>query len=433
MAHVTDSNELPVARFDRTPRSVGIASVALTVIGVVVLIAGLATDADRAVRAYLVNWLFFTSISMGAVMLAVVVTMTRGVWSRPIRRIALSFVAFLPLSFVLLIPLLVASAHVFPWLHEPLPAGKEAYLNVPFLAVRSLLALGALYTLALVFAYWSLRPDIGLVRDNASGKLRGLYERMTRGWEGQEIEEAKAHRRIAVLGPILALVYALGFSVIAWDWIMSLEPHWFSTLIGPYFFMGAFLGGVAATAILTVRYLPALGAESVVSPTQFHDLGKLTFAFTVFWGYLLFSQFIVIWYALLPGEQSFVIHRFGPPFTGLAQAVGLLLFVIPFFGLLGVAPKKRPEVLSMFAAISLIGLWLERLLLVYPSYYHGTDGLPLGWREIGIAPLFAGLLLMALMAFATRFPLFQIWQPMSEIELRGLDVEIVEGEGARRH
>lgn len=427
MAHGSETNELPVKRFESMPGRVAIAIPVLVSIGLLVFVAGLFVDSQRAWRAYLFNWLFFSGIAMGGVMLAVVVTMTRGLWSRPIRRIALSMVAFLPISFILMLPMFFAAGQIFPWLHEPVTPGKEAYLNVPFLVIRQMLALGALYTLAFVFAYWSLRPDVGLLRGQA-GRLSGLYERLSRDWQGQEQEEARAHRKIAVLGPIIALTYALAFSLVSWDFIMSLEPHWFSTLIGPYFFMGAFLGGVALTAILTTVYTRVLDVEEFVSPTQFHDLGKLTFAFTVFWGYLLFSQFIVIWYGLLPGEQSFVAHRFAAPFNGLARLVFLLLFVMPFFGLLGVAPKRRPEILSMFAGVSLLGLWLERFLLVYPSFYAGADRLPLGWLEIGVAPLFGGLLLFALTAFATRFPMFQLWQPMTEVELGGLQIETSKGE-----
>ncbi len=428
MAQVAASNDLPVTRFERIPRNAGIAIVVMCAVGLVALIAGLLTDADRAWRAYLFNWLYFTSIAMGAVMLAVLVTITRGVWSRPIRRMALAFVAFLPLSYLLLIPLLFASDQIFPWLHEPLPPGKEAYLNVPFLAFRQLVALGALYAMALLFAYWSLRPDLALLRARSSGRERELYDRLTRDREGQEIEESKAYRKVAVLGPAIALLFAAAFSLIAWDFVMSLEPDWFSTLIGPYFFMAAILGGIAATAIFTIVCTRALKVERVVAPSQFHDLGKLTFAFCVFWAYLLFSQYIVIWYGLLPGEQSFVAHRFAPPFAALARVVFLCLFVLPFFGLLGVAPKKRPPILAMFAGIVLIGLWLERLLLVYPSYYAGAENLPIGWHEIGTALLFAGLMLLALMVFATRFPMFQLWQPMSELELEGVKVELSEAQ-----
>jgi hypothetical protein len=130
----------------------------------------------------------------------------------------------------------------------------------------------------------------------------------------------------------------------------------------------------------------------------------------------------VIWYGLLPLEQSFVIHRFTPPFRLIAQLVGLFIFVIPFFGLMGVTAKRTPAIFVTFACISLFGLWLERYLLIYPSLWIGTDKLPFGWQEVGLMLFFAGLFLASIGWFLTRFPLFQIWQPASELELEGIAV-----------
>ncbi|MGD8277409.1 MAG: polysulfide reductase NrfD [Gemmatimonadota bacterium] len=424
MAHHANS-DVPVARFETLPAGLRIAIPALVLIGAAAMVGGVLVDPDRAWHAYLFNWLFFTGLAQGAVMLAVVVTIAKGMWSRTIRRIALSFVAFLPIAFLLLIPMLFVAPRIFPWIAEPV-AGKEAYLNLPFLVIRQLVLLGLLFGVSVVFARAALRPDLGLIKAQMSGKLAALYDRMTRNWRGQEAEEAHAHQVLSKLAPALALLYALGMSVVAFDFVMSLEPHWFSTLIGPYFFMGAFLSGLAVTGVTTLAYVRKLGMADVVSASQFHDLGKLTFGFTVFWGYLFFSQFIVIWYGLLPGEQSFVVHRFTDPFSIIAKLVGIGVFVIPFFGLLGVAPKKNPRVLTLFGGISLFALWLERYLLVYPSYYMGAESLPLGWPEVGTALFFAGLMLGSLMWFATRFPIFQLWQPMSELELKGVEVPVEE-------
>jgi hypothetical protein len=195
--------------------------------------------------------------------------------------------------------------------------------------------------------------------------------------------------------------------------------------------MAALLGGIAATAILSAFHTRTLRLETTILPTHFHDLGKLTFAFCIFWAYLFFAQFIVIWYGNLPHEQSFVVHRFGTPYKIIAQLVLACLFVVPFFGLLGVAPKRRPEVLATFAAVVVIGLWLERYLLVYPSLYLDADNVPLGWQEIGMGLGFTGLLIGSVLSFATRFPLFQLWQPLSEIELQGVLVEEI-GPGISR-
>jgi hypothetical protein len=424
VSHASDSHDMPSYRIEAVAGGLRVAIPALILIGGIALVAALLVDSARAWQAYYINWLFITSIAQGGFMLAVVTSIAKGLWSRPIRRIALAHVAFLPIAFLLVLPILIWGApHIWPWIEHPLYNGKEVWLNRPFMTTRTIFGLAVLFGLSLSFAYTALRPDMGLLRDRVPPRLHGFYGRFTRNWRGQEAEEVHAWRRLGVLGPVMALTYALVMGVLAWDFVMSLEPHWFSTLIGPYFFMGAILGGVMTTALIAITLRDRLGLHSYITPATLHDLGKLAFGFTIFWGYMFFSQYIVIWYGLLPWEQEFVIHRLVPPFGIIAKIVGVCLFVIPFFGLMGVTPKRTPAVFATFAVISLFGLWLERYLIVYPSLYIGTQELPLLWQEPLILLFFAGLYLAAVAFFLTRVPLFQIWQPLTELELRGIHEE----------
>lgn len=417
MAHeMVNEVELPVRRFEGFPRPAALVSLALVVVGGAAFVAAAVADPARAWRAYLFNWLYFGSMAQGAVMLAVAVTLTRGMWARPVRRIALGFVAFLPIWYVLLFPLLSQPEHIFHWYGEELHGAKAAYLNLPFLSARNIFLLAAMVGLSLYFAYWALRPDAGMLLGEAPPRLRGLYARLARGWRGEAAEEERAHRRLLVTGPILALTWAVATSVVAFDFVQSQDPHWFSTLIGAYFFMAGFLGGISVTIVFTVVYRGRLGLDRVILPPQFHDLGKLQFAFCVFWAYLFWSQFIVIWYGLLPWEQSFLVERLGPPFDGISMLVFFSVFVLPFFGLLGATPKRTPQILVVFAALVLFGLWLERYILVYPSFYARAEIAPLGWQEAGTMLGFAGLFIAAAVAFATFFPVVQLWQPRAEEE-----------------
>ena len=423
MAHATLTHDIPSRRIESLSPGLRIAIPALIIIGAIAFAAALVVDAPRAWRAYHFNWLYFTTIAQGAVILAVVVSIAKGMWSRPIRRIALAFSAFLPIAYLAVLPILfIGAEHIFPWIDHPV-AGKDVWLNQPFMAARVLLGLGVLFTVSLVFAYTALRPDMEQLRPHVPPRLQGMYGWFVRGWRGQEVEEFHAHKRLAVLAPVTALLFALVMGLLTWDFVMSLEPYWFSTLIGPFVFMGGFLGGIMATAIVAISLRDRLDLHEWIGYSTLHDLGKLGFGFTVFWGYLFFSQYIVIWYGLLPLEQSFVIHRFTPPFRIIAQLVGLFIFVIPFFGLMGVTAKRTPAIFVTFASISLLGLWLERYLLIYPSLWIGAEELPFGWQEPGLLLLFTGLFLASISWFLTRFPLFQVWQPASELELQGIDVE----------
>ena len=422
MSHGTQLHELPVRELGAAPRFATLGAVVLALIGAVAFVAALLADPTRAYLAYLQNWLFFTALAQGAFMLSVLVTIAKGMWSRPLRRFSLAFVAFMPLAFLLMIPILLGAEHIFPWIEHPV-AGKEAYLNVPFMWTRQLLLMGGLVILDLAFAYWALRPDMGLWKAAAPAHARALTERLTRNWRGQEAEELLAHKRLSVLAPIVTLVWAMAFTVVSWDFIMSLEPYWFSTLLGPFVFMGGFLGGLAATGLLTLYMRERHELEHWILPTTMHDLAKLNFGFVVFWAYLFFSQYIVIWYGMLPLEQSYVVHRFDEPFNVVAKLAGVMVFVIPFFGLLGVAPKKNPRIYSFLVSILLVGLWLERYLLVHPSIYHELDQVPFGWQEIGIGLGFLGVLLGAVFFFLSRVPLMQLWIPRSELELQGVVLE----------
>ncbi len=428
MAHdIGELKEYPLRRLER-PMPLFAAAGVLFAAGAIAWAIALTGDANRAWRAYTYNWIFFAGIAQGAVILAAVVAMTRGVWSRPIRRIAASFSAFLPIAYILLLPplLIWGAPHLFPWLHEDVGA-KAAYLNMPFLWGRHVVSLAALLALSLIFVYWQLRPDAGLARDAGWG----TFDRLTRGWSGQELEEERAQRRLSRLAPAMALVYAFAFSFIAIDFVMSLDPEWLSTLIGPYVFMAAFLGGIAATAVVAVLYRWRLGLEEYVEGANLHDLGKLFFAFSIFWAYLFWSQYIVIWYGKLPNEQSFLVHRLGAPYRPLSIVIGLFLFVLPFFSLLGVRAKKTPVVLALVAFVSLFGLWLERYILVYPTLYPDAPELLFGLPEVGAAVAMLGLLIGALAWFGARFPILQVWQPATEIELLGVEVEATTAPPAR--
>lgn len=423
---ISDLPRYPIRRLDRFPPRLAVASVVLIVIGVATMIAALLTDADRAWRAYLFNWLFFSIVAQAAVLLGAVVTITRGLWSRPVRRFALAFIAFLPIAYILLFPplLIWAPAHVFPWIHNRPTGNASVYLNMPFLALRNVVMLGALLLVSLWFAYWALRPDLGLT-DDVPSRLHGLYARLTRGWRGQLEEETLAYKRLSVLSPVMALLYAFAFSFISFDFVMSLQqPHWVSTLIGPYFFMGGFLGGVAATLMVTLVCRRCLDLEDYVEGATLHDLGKLLFAFCIFWAYLFWGQYMVQWYGKMPHEQIFLVIRLGKPYRGLSQFVLFALFIVPLFILLGVKPKKTPWVGAFMTALVLIGLWVERFILVYPTLYPRAESIPLGYPEVGIALGYLGIVLASLAWFKKTFPVIQVWQPASEIELMGKAVEV---------
>ncbi|HSM03808.1 MAG TPA: hypothetical protein VK858_04275 [Longimicrobiales bacterium] len=434
MAHIHIPDSVQV-RFLPRNRGAGLVFGLMFVVGLVAFIIQAGQDSTAAWASYVSNWLFFSSIAMGAIMFAGATTIVKAKWNWSLRRVSVAFAAFLPVAFVLLIPILIfARENYFPWIeqmaYDPIVQKKAAYLNIPFLITRLLVGVGVLFSIGCYFAYLTVRPDMGRVSDeDLDDGRRNWRDRFMAGWAGQEVEEHRSWERMSTLAPIMALVYALVMSFTVYDLAMSLDSHWFSTLFGGWYFMGAFWGGIAATAF-TGMWLRRKDdyVTKAIGLQQRHDIGKLSFAFCVFWTYLFFAQYIVIWYGKLPWEQSYMIARAGEGWGAYSVAVILMCFVFPFAGLLGRAPKMNPRWMQGAALLILFGLWNERYWLVTPSLFEGYDvGRMTHHVLIGIG--FLGLFLASVRWFFSTFPVIQVWQPPQMAEL--MESEVASSEVAR--
>jgi Ni/Fe-hydrogenase subunit HybB-like protein len=375
----------------------------LAVVGLVlflILIQG--DDPARAWRMFLINFLFFTGVAQGAIIFAAIQKVVKGKWAGPIVRFAEAGVAFLPISFVCFLIIFLGRDYLFPWIEHPTPA-RGQWLTVSWVFVRNFVALLALFSVTIAFVWHDLKPDVAELKGHVTGWRRNLYERIAGGYTGTPEEVAKNNHRLGWLAPLLIVVYAWMFSVVGFDLIMSLAPYWISNLFGAFFFMGAFLTGLTMLGMMMVYWRGKLGLQAIIGRQQFHDLGKLIFGFTVFWAYLMFSQLLVIWYGNLPEETSFVFYRLAGPWRPLAIVVGLMVFLVPFWGLIWVKAKITPATFTLFIAISFVGVWLERYLLVQPSLIDA--GPVFGFTEIAVTIGFLGLFLLAYGLFARALPM----------------------------
>ncbi|MGY8799058.1 MAG: hypothetical protein ACKVG4_09780 [Longimicrobiales bacterium] len=423
MAHIHIPSEVPVRYLPRSKNASMMAGV-LFLVGLVSFVIRLGQDPDQAWISYVSNWLFFTSIAIGGVLFGVATWIVKSKWNWSMRRVSQSFVAFLPFSFLLALPmLLMLRENYFPWIDmmgvDPVVSQKEAYLNIPFLVTRNLVGMLALFGMATYFVYLAIRPDMGRTEgaDEDDPGRASWRVRLTQGWMGQEEEEVSSYKRMTTIAPAFVMIYAIVMSIFSYDWAMSLEPHWFSTMFGPWFFMGAFWGGIACTALWSL-YLRNQHTDfkNHIGLQQRHDIGKLAFAFTVFWAYLFFSQYIVIWYGKLPWEQAWIITRSDPASWGpYWLMIVSLCFFIPFVGLIGRKPKMKPKLLATFTAIIVVGLWTERYGMVAPSLWHEGDPIFTIWHPL-IGCMFLGLYLGSVRWFLSTFPAMQIWQPMQDPE-----------------
>jgi len=356
-------------------------------IGGVAFLWALAGNADRAWQAYHTNFVFWAVVAQALVVFAASQKLAKGHWSGLIIRIAEAAVAFQFVVLVLFVGLFIGRDHLFGWLKDAPRPYLGTWFTTPVFFVRNELILAILAWLSWRFVRRDMAPD--------------LEELAT----GRPVDpDAQEKGLISREAAILALAYAFGYTVLGFDLVVSLYYKWMSNLYGAFYFMGGFLGALGALAVLTLALRRSMGIENLVSPKQLHDLGKLLFGFTVFWGYLMWAQFLVIWYGNMPEETYFVWYRLWGPWRPVGAAVFILVFVTPFIGLLGVKPKRRPALLRGFALVSLTGLWLERYLEVVPSLSAGR-GPAIGVPEIGVTLLYLGLFLLALGWFAKRYPL----------------------------
>ncbi|HMH57249.1 MAG TPA: hypothetical protein VK535_13410, partial [Gemmatimonadales bacterium] len=281
---------------------------------------------------------------------------------------------------------------------------KAVWLSHDFMFARLGLGLLALSIVGWKLVKADLVPDMYATRALVSGGRRALFDRWSQGYQPSSSAALEHESRIRRLAPLYVVIYVYVFTLVAFDGIMALQPHWFSNLLGGFIFMGAFLGAHMLLALLMIYGSAHLGISDLVSPKQRHDLGKLCFGFSVFWTYLMWAQFLVIWYGNMPEETGFVFARLWGHWLPVAKAVGIGIFIIPFFGLLGVAPKKSRITFGFFASVSLTALWLERYLLVMPSVTV-LPGPTFGLPELGPTLAFAGLFLLSYGWFGRTFPM----------------------------
>ncbi len=357
---------------------------------------------QRAWLSVWVNFLFWTSLAMAGVVFGAILQAAKGHWGMGFRRVAEAAGAFLPVSFVLFVLLYLGAEYVLPWLGEvDTEHLNRDWLTLDGVFLRNGVMLLILYLASFAFLWHSLRADAPLVAERQTGWRRSLARALSRNWRGDEEEMERCRRRMTWMSPLLILAWVMVFSMLSYDLAMSLVPGFISVVWGPYFFVGGWLCLLALVALVAAHYEKRYG--SLWDKWEFHDLGKLMFAFVVFWTYLWFSQFLVIWFGNIPREANFFIPRTGEMFSTIYWLQMVLIFALPFLFLLGRNPKMNPRWLGFVALLILLGFWLERYNLIVPSVWEG-DSLPLGWPEVSISIGFLGLFGICYALFASAFP-----------------------------
>jgi len=367
----------------RTLARLAIVLIALGLAGSLVTLVG-AGGVRRFGRAYLLGFTFLWVVVLGSLFLVALHHVTGAVWSVVVRRVSEMFAWPMVLVAVLFLPLLVGGVFfdvfsLYPWAHGShgahgqLAPSKELYLNPVFFTVRQVIYFGVWIFFARFFVQTSLRQDRGDGAAALTGRVRGAS------------------------GPFLFL-FAFTATFATFDWLMSLDPHWHSTILGVYVFAGM---ATTALAVLTLQvlWLRAAGAldRDLITADHLYNLGGLLFTFSCFWAYIAFSQFMLIWYANLPEEATFFLRRFAGPWRSLSILLAVLRFVLPFGLLLSRRAKVDARILVSVSVLIIVGEFLDLFWLIGPP--PDTGAFVLGLGELGPTLCTTGALLLAVARF----------------------------------
>lgn len=363
----------------------------LLLLGIILSIITYSSNPERLLAAYHIGFIFVWALSLGCLFFVALHHATGAVWSVVIRRVAEFMSMGVPLAGIIYLPLLFLSGRIFPWLdqefvaHSTILQEKTAYLNFPFFAARGIGFFLLWILFAIAFFSWSLHQD----RNLASAPSR--YEA----------------RRLA---PLFLLIFAFSLACSAVDWLMSLDPLWFSSLFLVYVFAGVVLTGLASLtlAVLALRRSGLLGT-SIISADHLYNLGGLLFAFSCFWGYIALSQYLLIWYGNLPEETIWYVHRQNHGAAAAGFVMIALRFALPFVVLISRPAKKSPTILLIISICILAGQWVDLQWLVMPAMQEGTPVLAV--FDLGPLFVFSALFLMIFGMMAARHPLLPKGDP----------------------
>jgi hypothetical protein len=367
-ATVAHSYQLESARWS-TGRNV-LALAAL--ISIVACIAGYIQDPDRFFRSYLVAFAYTCAIGLGAFFFVMVQYLTGSAWSVTVRRIMENLMITLPAGALLFVPLAFGLHHVYPWTNPAIiQSTEELRAKSGFLVDRFFIA--RTYGYFLLWSIW----------------IFAIYRQSIKQDDRRSIRQMQIASRWSGSG--LFLVVAVG-TLAAYDWLMSVEPSWYSTIFGLYYLADGAVLFFSVVILICLGFRQAGILDQEINLEHYHDLGKWLFAMTCFYTYIAFSQFLLIWYANIPDETQFYRHRMPGAWLYISLSLPFIRFFIPFFTLLSRPAKRNLKIVGFMAVWSLVVVYLDLYWVVMPVYYpHGPQIHWLDFATLGAVASIAGL------------------------------------------
>jgi hypothetical protein len=328
--------------------------------GGLISVVGLWTNPAQFFQSYLVAYMFVLGVTLGCLALGMVHQLSGGAWGVVIRRPIGAASRVLPVLTVLFLPVVFGMSHLYEWTHADVVAGdevlqhKQLYLNVPFFLIRAVFYFLVWNALSFFLNAWSLEQD--------------------------RTGDPAIARRMQLLSAGGLMGYGLTVTFASFDWLMSLEPHWFSTIYGVLIIGGQGLSALAFLIVASAWLSRRPPLQGIIVPAHFHDLGNLMLAFVMLWAYFAFSQYLIIWSGNLPEEIAWYLHRLQTGWRAVGALLVVLHFVAPFGLLLSRAIKRQANLLVKVAYLILVLRVVDLYWLVAPEFHR--DGVAVSWLDL---------------------------------------------------
>ncbi len=363
------------------PSKLKISAIALVIIGLAAFIWGFISHPDQAWGNLLLNNFFFVSIAVGASFFLSLQYIAQAGWSAGFKRVSEAVVSYLPVGGILFLVLIFGLGHIYHWAHEgaaahdELLSHKSVFLNIPFFSVRILIYFSLWIFMARYLRKLSLKEDL-------EGGL---------SW----FEKSEFYSKVNIF------IIAVTFTFASIDWLMSIHPHWYSTIFSFKAFASAFYHG-STFVILIILLLNRAGYFSFLNKSHLHDFSRYIFMLSIIYGYLWFMQFTIIWYGNIPEETIYYALRWTSPWETLYFVDIILNFAVPFLVLMPRAPSRNKSVILIVALFVLVGLWVELYNQIFPAINPENN---FGLLEVGAFVGFLGLFTLIVATTLTKAPL----------------------------
>ncbi len=370
-ARTTDTYQLDATRWAKGRNTLVLA----VLISVAACVAGYFNDPVRFHQSYIIAFSYVAATGLGAFFFVMVQYLTGSAWSVTMRRIMENIMITLPVGAILFLPIAFGLKDIYPWMNRetnPFLGTKGAYLTENFFVARTYI----------YFALWSIW-------------IFAIYYQSTKQDRERSARQMNVIARWSAPGLFLAIVVG---TLASYDWLMSLEPHWYSTIFGLYILAGGALTFMSFVTLICLGFRRAGILERSITREHYHDLGKWLFALTAFYTYMAFSQYLLIWYANLPEETIWYRHRSVGGWLPISLAMPFIRFLIPFFVMLSRPAKRSLKMIAALAIWSIVVEYIDLYWVVMPTYFK--NGPQISWLDF--ATLAATVSVCALV-FWSRF------------------------------